>query len=726
MKTIVNKLILGLALIIISSLSYGQIQVIDVSTGRDNNTGLAQAVNAFDDTWMVAPPSSGYTQVRCGTGSYNSSPSYAYPCQPTNSRYISPALDANGNAISTGAGTYYYRMSFNTTACAQTITGATFNFSLASADNQGVSIKINSYAAHAVSFGFNPCSTNFSMTIPPGEFNIGLNTIVVEVGNLDTYTALALTGSLTLNYTSGAATPSFTNSSPYCISSPISFNGSGSTGTNITHYKWKLEKCDAVGNLLGYTWQGPTLAGTPGVYTLPSNNGTLGGPNLACNNYYKVTLGVKNCNSVWSYTSQIIYVRCGPTVSFGSSTSSLPCTGYGSASITPTTTGNWANYSVTLLPGPGYFGYTQPMGSTFTMTPTSTTTYTFVVTDNTTGCSTTATWTVQVGIALNLQGSTSRICLGSMGGISVMLPNGYPMANYTMTIQEMPSGNTIYTGSPNTAILVSPTVTTTYKITVTDRRGCSTVVYYTITVIKCKPTFNPNPNTTRADYYTLSALADDGPEGGEPGFGYAWFLEELDPGTEDALFTIVDPECWHTADATLPNVFEAFDATNPDGYSGEYYWLECPGDEGKFLYDHTYRITRSTWSDDTEWDQYSVILTQSYGKNGSELIVKETTAPDMRNLLTSAKSKAKIAATLSDKPFTVWPNPSTGMFKVSASTTNAGAIEVYDLMGKRIQQVEMSAGVSEYNIDLSGFSKGIYLINITSGNKTVTQKIVIE
>jgi hypothetical protein len=51
---------------------------------------------------------------------------------------------------------------------------------------------------------------------------------------------------------------------------------------------------------------------------------------------------------------------------------------------------------------------------------------------------------------------------------------------------------------------------------------------------------------------------------------------------------------------------------------------------------------------------------------------------------------------------------------------------VYDMMGKRVQFIHINSKSSEYPIDLTGFSKGIYTVTITTGEHTTTKKIVIE
>ncbi len=112
--------------------------------------------------------------------------------------------------------------------------------------------------------------------------------------------------------------------------------------------------------------------------------------------------------------------------------------------------------------------------ATVTVTPTAVTTYTVTVTDPTSGCSNTATATVSVGgITANITG-TLEICKGKNTTLTAT-----PSAGTDYTWKDG-VGTTISTG-PTDNITVSPTVTTTYNVTVTGSGGCT--ASKTVTVI---------------------------------------------------------------------------------------------------------------------------------------------------------------------------------------------------------------------------------------------------
>jgi hypothetical protein len=726
MKTLFKKLLSGIILILMSYSIYAQTMTIDLSTGVSGTTSINHGLN--DDDWTILTPgATSSIPAKCSTGSIGAY--YPYTCQPPIGRWITPDIDSQHDidypSCTPVGGTYKYRMSFALDPCVKTVNNAQLTLTFAQADNACTGIWINNNY-HSLSYGFNgPCSINNVITILPSEFSSGVNIITVEVYNLDNVTGMALNGNLVINYTQvPPAIPSFSAATNYCIGAPVTLNASSSS-VLASHY-WKVEACNAAGIPSGYAWQSQIFnSSVPASCTLPPSG--KGGPDMICGNYYKITLAGKNCGPTWAFMSKIIYIGCKPKVYFTGSTSALPCGYKGAALINVTTDANlnWSNYTVTITPGSSP-GNTVVMGTPIYVTPSTTTTYTIIVTDNTTGCSTTAYWTVTVGLALNLAGSSATVCYGNSGGISVALPSGLNMNNYTMTIKELPSMNTVYTGQPNIAIMVNPTVTTTYVITVTEIEGCTTTLYWTIKVIYCKRSFFVNPNVSNTGYFTMQATHDGGPDASEPGFGYAWFLEALDAATGEPVYTFVNPDCWHTSDLTISNIFEGVDATTADGYSGEVTSVACPSDEGKFPYGPTYRITKASWSDVAEWDQYSVTIAPVYGKTGNQMVViEDAKAPDMRHLLAQHK-KGVTPAAAEQETITVYPNPGTGLFTVNTNENIQGIIEVYDLMGKRVQVIHINSQSSEYPIDLTGFSKGIYTVTITTGEQTTTKKIVIE
>lgn len=76
--------------------------------------------------------------------------------------------------------------------------------------------------------------------------------------------------------------------------------------------------------------------------------------------------------------------------------------------------------------------------------------------------------------------------------------------------------------------------------------------------------------------------------------------------------------------------------------------------------------------------------------------------------------------------FAVYPNPNNGIFSIRSSTNSAiDYVTVSDVLGKRVNQFQLN-GTTTSELNLQGMASGIYFVQITSGSKSITKKIVIE
>lgn len=76
----------------------------------------------------------------------------------------------------------------------------------------------------------------------------------------------------------------------------------------------------------------------------------------------------------------------------------------------------------------------------------------------------------------------------------------------------------------------------------------------------------------------------------------------------------------------------------------------------------------------------------------------------------------------------VYPNPSNGVFSIKMPPAKEGyVLTVFDMMGKQVYSYSAKTpGFETLSFDLSHLGKGIYSVNITKGNETSTNKIIIE
>ncbi|WP_438961935.1 T9SS type A sorting domain-containing protein [Nonlabens sp.] len=72
--------------------------------------------------------------------------------------------------------------------------------------------------------------------------------------------------------------------------------------------------------------------------------------------------------------------------------------------------------------------------------------------------------------------------------------------------------------------------------------------------------------------------------------------------------------------------------------------------------------------------------------------------------------------------FSVYPNPTTNRWNVSAVNTSIDSIQVYDMTGKLV--VSKTVGNSDATIDASALTSGLYVARIVSGDAVQTVKLV--
>ncbi|HWB63555.1 MAG TPA: T9SS type A sorting domain-containing protein, partial [Chitinophagales bacterium] len=74
--------------------------------------------------------------------------------------------------------------------------------------------------------------------------------------------------------------------------------------------------------------------------------------------------------------------------------------------------------------------------------------------------------------------------------------------------------------------------------------------------------------------------------------------------------------------------------------------------------------------------------------------------------------------------FSVTPNPSTGLFAIAFNTGESKTLKVFDAIGRLVNEKQFSG--TNYQLNLSGQSKGVYLVAITSPRGTSVKKLVLE
>jgi hypothetical protein len=89
-----------------------------------------------------------------------------------------------------------------------------------------------------------------------------------------------------------------------------------------------------------------------------------------------------------------------------------------------------------------------------------------------------------------------------------------------------------------------------------------------------------------------------------------------------------------------------------------------------------------------------------------------------------------VAETPLDRSLSVYPNPSSGVFRVDFELGSAQRVEIKVLNATgqvvRVRTLESANGVQRHSIDMSSCASGLYLLQITSEEGVVTRRIAIQ
>lgn len=78
--------------------------------------------------------------------------------------------------------------------------------------------------------------------------------------------------------------------------------------------------------------------------------------------------------------------------------------------------------------------------------------------------------------------------------------------------------------------------------------------------------------------------------------------------------------------------------------------------------------------------------------------------------------------------FLIYPNPNTGIFKVAfeEEIIRPANIRIFDLMGRMVEQKDMTPGKKEMEFNLTGKAKGVYLVTVTSASGNISKRLIIN
>ncbi|WAC01192.1 T9SS type A sorting domain-containing protein [Lacinutrix neustonica] len=77
--------------------------------------------------------------------------------------------------------------------------------------------------------------------------------------------------------------------------------------------------------------------------------------------------------------------------------------------------------------------------------------------------------------------------------------------------------------------------------------------------------------------------------------------------------------------------------------------------------------------------------------------------------------------------FSIFPNPSKGVFNIKTETNEAFDIEIYDVSGKIIlKHTNVTPNNKQYALNMADYSAGMYFLSISKGHSKLTKKLILD
>jgi hypothetical protein len=611
-------------------------------------------------------------------------------------------------------------------------------------------------------------ATSYSWTLPSGVSIIaGANTEAIKVvyglaaasGNISVY------GVNTCGNGTNAALAITVKPLPSPASSIVGNTTVCAGSSNVSYF------VSAINNATGYTWNLPSgfsintgsntnsiLAdvssiassgtitvngsnscgiGTPATITvtvspLPGTAGSITGSSTVCQNQNGVTYSVPSIPNATGYSWS---VPAGASIISGSTTntitvdySSIADTGF----VTVTGTNSCGNglsvdsFAVTVNPLPGPAGVITGSNSILICPVQTGVVYTVAPASHATGY----TWAVPTGAVIASGINTNTIVVNysdtaSTGNISVTptnsCGNGTPSL-LVVDVDTVPTQSlcmvTVDSSSTNNFLIWEKPVST---------RIDSFYVFREIASVFTK--------IGSVAYSSVSEYVDNNASPNVTSYKYK--LSSIDSCGNESLLSQAYHRTIHlSVSLALPPASYNLAWNDYEGFTIlQYRILRKVNAAGNYTAVDSVSFGNNAWTDTTSFlpsDTVSYIIEIAH-PNGCSSSGKNPN-PMATNLNSSRSNVYKVNGNMtgicnhSNELFVVvYPNPSKGVFTITMNDLSAnGTIQIFNMLGEEVKRIDVKPTQKSMTVDMRGFAKGVYHLQMKDSDKIVNKKFIIQ
>lgn len=89
-------------------------------------------------------------------------------------------------------------------------------------------------------------------------------------------------------------------------------------------------------------------------------------------------------------------------------------------------------------------------------------------------------------------------------------------------------------------------------------------------------------------------------------------------------------------------------------------------------------------------------------------------------------STLSISEVAKNNEFKIFPNPANQMVNIKINNTDNYTLSIYNIAGKLITKQKIASGKDTISYNVSNLAKGVYIVSLSTGNKSYSEKLVVR